>query len=204
MKAAIVFLFVVLGVVACQSEPEVSIHGHKSAIEGVPSAQSAYVMAHSNGLHTGYKLANTSEPVPQSHEEFINMANYPQTFNVWMNPHLMQQSGHRIVRIMLSQQRGLYLVNGEVAMDFPVCTGQGSKRTPTGVFSIKEKHIRHHSNLYDCPMPYFMRLTWGGIGMHVGDIYRKPASHGCIRLPRVACEPLYRALPYGSSVQIEP
>ena len=89
-------------------------------------------------------------------------------------------------------------------MDFPVCTGRGAKSTPAGRFRIIEKQVEHRSNLYDCPMPYFMRLTWSGIGMHVGDVYRKPASHGCIRLPQVACEPLFRALPYGSRVEITP
>jgi len=30
-------------------------------------------------------------------------------------------------------------------------------------------------------MPYWMRLTWSGIGMHVGRVPRYPASHACIR-----------------------
>ncbi len=30
-------------------------------------------------------------------------------------------------------------------------------------------------------MPYWMRLTWSGIGMHVGKVPRYPASHACIR-----------------------
>jgi lipoprotein-anchoring transpeptidase ErfK/SrfK len=30
-------------------------------------------------------------------------------------------------------------------------------------------------------MPYWMRLTWAGIGMHVGKVPRYPASHACIR-----------------------
>ncbi|MGJ8657403.1 MAG: L,D-transpeptidase family protein [Akkermansiaceae bacterium] len=30
-------------------------------------------------------------------------------------------------------------------------------------------------------MPYWMRLTWSGIGMHVGNVPRYPASHACIR-----------------------
>lgn len=31
------------------------------------------------------------------------------------------------------------------------------------------------------PMPHWMRLTWAGIGMHVGKVPRYPASHACIR-----------------------
>ena len=30
-------------------------------------------------------------------------------------------------------------------------------------------------------MPYWMRLTWSGVGMHVGNVPRYPASHACIR-----------------------
>ena len=161
-----------------------------------------YVSSRSGGALTGYKLHGVVGELPTSHAEFAALPTYPQTHSVWMNPELMQQAGARQVKILLGSQRGLYLVNGLVAMDFPVCTGRGRKRTPTGNFSILQKHIDHHSNLYDCPMPYFMRLTWCGVGLHVGDIYRRPASHGCIRLPRVACEPLYRALPCGSKVQI--
>lgn len=161
-----------------------------------------YVSSRSGGAFTGFKLQGEEGELPTSHAEFAALSTYPQTHSVWINPSLMQQEGKRQVRILLGAQRGLYLVNGQVAMDFPVCTGRGRKRTPTGNFSILQKHINHHSNLYDCPMPYFMRLTWCGVGMHVGDIYRSPASHGCIRLPRVACEPLYHALSCGSKVQV--
>lgn len=162
-----------------------------------------YVNSIQDGVHTGYVLDEEQEPLPILHEDFTRLPGYPHTHSVWMNPELMQQQdATRKVRIHLRNQRGLYLVNNEVAMDFPVCTGRGNKRTPTGSFSILQKDIDHHSNLYDCPMPYFMRLTWGGIGMHVGDVYRTPASHGCIRMPRVACEPLYHALTYGSRVKI--
>lgn len=180
------------------------VHRESAQAKGASSGQfgGGYVSSWSGGAHTGYKLHGVVGELPTSHAEFAALPTYPQTHSVWMNPELMQQAGARQVKILLGSQRGLYLVNGLVAMDFPVCTGRGCKRTPTGNFSILQKHIDHHSNLYDCPMPYFMRLTWCGVGLHVGDIYRRPASHGCIRLPRVACEPLYRALPCGSKVQI--
>ncbi|MBR2125117.1 MAG: L,D-transpeptidase family protein [Akkermansia sp.] len=180
------------------------VHRESAQAKGASSGQfgGGYVSSWSGGAHTGYKLHGVVGELPTSHAEFAALPTYPQTHSVWMNPELMQQAGARQVKILLGSQRGLYLVNGLVAMDFPVCTGRGRKRTPTGNFSILQKHIDHHSNLYDCPMPYFMRLTWCGVGLHVGDIYRRPASHGCIRLPRVACEPLYRALPCGSKVQI--
>ena len=162
-----------------------------------------YVKSVQDGVHTGYILTGEQEALPILHTDFTRAENYPHTHSVWMDRALMRQQGTtRKVLIQLEIQRGFYLVNEQVAMDFPVCTGRGKKRTPTGSFSVLQKDIEHYSNLYDCPMPYFMRLTWGGIGMHVGDVYRFPASHGCIRLPQVACEPLFHALSYGSRVVI--
>ena len=201
MKAALGVGVCMVALVSCENGAQALVHNTfgKSPLEPIAGD---YVMSSPGGISRGYKLQVEEADLPAEHEAFTKSDHYPQTHSVWMNPELMQKDGHKRVRILLGQQRGLYLVDGNVAMDFPVCTGRGNKRTPTGTFSIKQKNIDHHSNLYDCPMPYFMRLTWSGIGMHVGDIYRQPASHGCIRLPRVACEPLYHALPYGSLVEI--
>ena len=51
------------------------------------------------------------------------------------------------------------MVGNDVAMDFPVCLGTTSHRTPVGEFRITEKKVHHVSNLYGASMPYFMRLT---------------------------------------------
>ena len=204
MKSTMAVLILSLVMLSCSRRT--TTHVHRS-IPSVPSVvmmtDNVYVSSLQDGIHTGYILESEPENLPIQHEELTRSINYPHTHSVWLNQKLMsqQRATHKVL-IQLGNQRGLYLVNNEVAMDFPVCTGRGNKRTPTGSFWILEKDINHHSNLYDCPMPYFMRLTWNGIGMHVGDVYRAPASHGCIRMPLVACEPLYRALSYGSLVQI--
>ncbi len=140
--------------------------------------------------------------VPADYGEFICMPSYPRTFGVWMDRAQLDAAGPRRVEIDLARQRGLFLVDDKVAMDFPVCTGTKRKPTPTGSFRISQKDIDHVSNIYDVPMPYFMRLTDYGIGLHVGDVFRTPASHGCIRLPREACEPLYHRAPSGTRVLI--
>jgi len=44
----------------------------------------------------------------------------------------------------------------------------------------KEK-IPEGGEFLGASMPYWMRLTWSGIGMHVGKVPRYPASHACIR-----------------------
>lgn len=142
------------------------------------------------------------ETPPARYDEFRSSENYRLTFNTWKDDNLMRRPGRKLVVIDLANQRGLCLVDGQVAMDFPVCTGQGSHLTPTGSFRISEKDVNHRSNLYNCPMPYFMRLTNEGIGLHIGDVYRVPASHGCIRITRDACISLFNALPRGTEVVI--
>lgn len=139
---------------------------------------------------------------PPNYEDFRRSENYRITFNTWKDDNLLRSGGKKLVVIDLANQRGQCLVNGQVAMDFPVCTGTRSHLTPTGSFRISEKDVNHWSNLYNCPMPYFMRLTNGGIGLHIGDVYRTPASHGCIRITRDACIALFNHLPRGTEVVI--
>ena len=70
-----------------------------------------------------------------------------------------------------------------------------------GVVGITNKHY-HVSNLYDASMPYFMRLTDSGIGMHVGPVFQTPQSHGCIRMTRSSCVPLFKTVKVGTPVTI--
>lgn len=135
------------------------------------------------------------------------------------------------VEISLSEQRGLLLVNECIAMDFPVATGKRSHPTPTGEFRIRGKEKDYSSNLYgkivdatglvvvedadtrtDVPlegttfqgarMPYWMRLTDSGVGMHVGYVPGRPASHGCIRLRPNTAVRLFNLLKVGTPVVI--
>lgn len=141
------------------------------------------------------------EAMPAEHGRFRCSASYPRTHRTWKDEKLMKSKGERRVHIHLSTQRGELLVNGQVAMDFPVSTGKQNS-TPEGTYHILEKDPHHRSNLYHVAMPYFMRLTYDGIGLHVGDVYRTPVSHGCIRMTREACVPLYHLLPVGTEVVI--
>lgn len=119
----------------------------------------------------------------------------------YRNEALLHSDGERLVRISLARQRGELLVGGQQAMSFPVCTGKDDS-TPVGSYRILEKDIDHRSNLYHVAMPYFMRLTYDGIGLHVGEVFSSPVSHGCIRLHRADCVPLYHAAPIGTPVEI--
>ena len=54
------------------------------------------------------------------------------------------------------------------------------------------------------PMPYWMRITSGGVGMHAGAIPHPglPASHGCIRLPKEMAAKLFEVVTVGTPVKI--
>ncbi len=141
--------------------------------------------------------------VPADYGEFTRMPSYPRTLKVWKDGAKLGAKGPRHVVIDLKKQRGVFIINGEIVMDFPVCTGTKRKPTPRGTFRITQKDVDHVSNIYDVPMPYFMRLTDYGIGLHVGDVFRTPASHGCIRMTPEACVPLYRHAPSGTRVVVK-
>lgn len=129
---------------------------------------------------------------------------YTEVHDEWMDPDIMKSATSRNTRVVISRgsQRGQLMVGDQVAMDFPVCMGRASHKTPLGHFRITEKAVHHVSNLYDASMPYFMRLTDGGIGMHVGPVFRTPQSHGCIRMTRSSCVPLFRTVKVGTPVTI--
>jgi lipoprotein-anchoring transpeptidase ErfK/SrfK len=137
------------------------------------------------------------------------------------------------VEIALREQRGILLVDGAVGMDFPVATGKASHPTPKGSYKILEKKEKHASNLYGrivsssgstvvsdadtrdhgvpqggrfvgAPMPYWMRMTTTGVGMHVGNVPgHRTASHGCIRLKKDTAVQLFSILDVGSPVTVD-
>lgn len=107
------------------------------------------------------------------------------------------------IDINLSTQRGKLLQGEKELYSFAVCSGKKSTPTPTGSYSILEKDRHHSSNLYpDSPMPYFMRLTWDGVGLHQGPMRSRPSSHGCIRLSRSTAAFLFSVCPGGTSVKV--
>jgi len=105
--------------------------------------------------------------------------------------------------ISLAKQR-LYAYSGNELVAWSNCsTGKKGHETPVGIFKITQKHIDHYSNLYNnAPMPYFMRLTDGGVGMHHGELPGYAASHGCIRLPIGMAKELYEHTASGTRVQV--
>lgn len=140
--------------------------------------------------------------------------------------------GKVAIRINLASQRAFYTRGGRpIGWSF-VATGKEGHGTPAGNYSITEKIVDKYSGSYGwiedefgnvvngdakpstpvppgcvyvaAPMPYWMRLTSYGIGMHGGIIPQpgEPASHGCIRLPKPFAPQLFEAVEVGTPVRI--
>ncbi len=136
------------------------------------------------------------------------------------------------ILIDLSDQRGYLMNGKELALDYPVATGTKKFPTPTGNFLVREKirsekRSTTYGRIYNAAgslvksnadsrkdpvpeggkfvgasMPYWMRLTWDGIGMHRGNVPRHPASHGCIRTYHKAVPTVFSKVRVGTRVTI--
>jgi len=140
------------------------------------------------------------------------------------------------ITLDLTSLRGkLYDKNNTVILDYPIAPGTSEHPTPTGSFKITEKIVDKESNLYGkildangvvinaeadsrkhkappggrfdgADMPYWMRLTSYGIGMHQGHIPTNPrrtASHGCIRHTMDGVKLVYPKVKVGTPVTIK-
>jgi lipoprotein-anchoring transpeptidase ErfK/SrfK len=139
----------------------------------------------------------------------------------------------RIVVNTNEQKARFYSGDAEVGWS-TVATGLPKYPTPTGRFQVTEKVENKRSNLYGkvygkggrvlrssvkvgrdpipdggrfegAHMPFFMRLTDDGVGLHAGPIPNpgQPASHGCIRMPSKIAPVVFRHVSNGTSVTIE-
>lgn len=122
---------------------------------------------------------------------------------------------------------------GRVILSTNVSTGVPGHDTPTGEHAVVEKLTDKRSNKYGkfvdaetgevmveknwlhkgpppegsvyqgTSMPYWMRLTWDGVGMHVGKFPRRTrCSFGCIRVFHKAQPYIYRKTQVGTKVTI--
>lgn len=122
---------------------------------------------------------------------------------------------------------------GRVLVETDVSTGVPGHETPLGRFEVLEKLERKRSNRYGqyvkersgrvvvakawehegpppkgtvwqgISMPYWMRLTWDGVGMHVGKFpVRSRSSFGCVRAPQGAQPLIYRKTVIGTPVTV--
>lgn len=158
-------------------------------------------------------------------------AQAPLTTNAAVLQSVTPDNAH--VLVSLSKQRAYLMTGDQIAADSPISSGKRGHTSPTGSFTIMEKDKDHRSNLYGdykdskgrtvrggisahidsapsgthfvgAPMTWFMRLTSGGVGMHVGILPGYPASHGCIRMPEPAAALFYSKVKVGTPAVVEP
>jgi len=111
--------------------------------------------------------------------------------------------GPVVMVVSLPEQKAYVYRNGVLIGASTVSTGKKGHETPTGVFTILQKHEDHYSSIYDsAPMPYMQRLTWSGVALHAGRLPGYPASHGCVRMPYDFARKLYGATKTGLTVVV--
>ncbi|MFZ9932097.1 MAG: L,D-transpeptidase family protein [Chthoniobacterales bacterium] len=140
-------------------------------------------------------------------------------------------SGRPSITIDLREQQARFYKDGKLVGISLISSGREGYNTPTGTFTIMQKNKNHVSNLYGdyvdgggnvmvanvgvktdpkpegavfrgAPMPYFMRITSSGVGMHAGFLPGFPASHGCIRMPERMAEIFFANVSHGTPVRV--
>lgn len=119
----------------------------------------------------------------------------------WVWAPSIAPAGPLLVYVDLSRQLATVYRNGVRIGVSTVSSGKPGHATPTGVFTILEKNVEHHSNAYNnASMPYQQRLTWDGVALHAGGLPGYPESHGCVHLPYAFARALYGATRQGTTV----
>lgn len=140
-------------------------------------------------------------------------------------------TGSPSITIDLREQQARFYKDGRLVGVSLISSGREGYDTPSGSFSIIQKNKGHVSNLYGdyvdgsgnvvvanvgvktdpkpagasfrgAPMPYYMRITPTGVGMHAGFLPGFPASHGCIRMPERMAEIFFANVALGTPVRV--
>lgn len=142
-------------------------------------------------------------------------------------------SGTSVVVSIHDQKAWLLDKRGRVVLKTDVSTGVTDYETPVGEHKVLEMLVDKRSNKYGkyveeetgkvvvpktwlhqgpppdgtvyqgISMPYWMRLTWHGVGMHVGKFPKRArCSFGCIRVFHEAQPLIYKKVKIGTSVTV--
>lgn len=121
----------------------------------------------------------------------------------WVWAPQLAPHGPVLVYVDLTRQIATVYRNGVRMAVTTISSGRPGYDTPTGVFTILQRDINHHSSKYnDAPMPYTERLTWSGVALHAGGLPGYPSSHGCVHLPLQFAKLLFGIEALGGTVII--
>lgn len=119
--------------------------------------------------------------------------------------------GGTYIEVDMTNQHMYYYVDGELALDTDVVTGNTGKRmgTPEGINYVyaKQRNRILRGDDYETPVKYWMPVK-GGVGIHDadwrrkfgGEIYKKNGSHGCVNTPPDVMAKLYDMVEIGTPV----
>ena len=114
-----------------------------------------------------------------------------------------ESAGAERVVVSLADQHAYLYRGNELMAVAAVSSGTSKNPTPTGIFQVLEKKTMHRSRKYDnAPMPFMQRIDRFGIALHAGHNPGRPASHGCVRLPKEFAQKLFSTTPVGTPVMI--
>jgi lipoprotein-anchoring transpeptidase ErfK/SrfK len=155
----------------------------------------------------------------------------PRPAFIWDDTKSHAVKGLAAITVDLSEQRAYFYKGEELIGDTKCSSGKKGFGTPPGLYKVMQKNKDHISNLYGkfvdaegkvtnndvdtskmkipegetfvgAKMPYFMRFT-AGYGLHAGVVPNRPASHGCVRLPRVMAQHFFENSVVGTPVTVQ-
>jgi lipoprotein-anchoring transpeptidase ErfK/SrfK len=115
---------------------------------------------------------------------------------------------YKEIVVDLHKQVAYALEDGNIKFQGKISSGKRGHATPEGDYHILQKKRHHRSNMWPKPnggakMPYMLRLTNSGIAMHMGNVRRRAASHGCIRMSRSLAKKMYKWARVGMVVHVD-
>lgn len=120
---------------------------------------------------------------------------------LWRN--VPDSAGNERVVVSLSDQQAYLYRGSELMAVAAMSSGTSENPTPLGIFQVLEKKTMHYSRKYNnAPMPFMQRIDRFGIALHAGENPGRPASHGCIRLPKQFAQKLFSTTSVGTPVMI--
>ena len=115
---------------------------------------------------------------------------------------------YKEIVVDLHRQIAYALEDGNIKFQGKISSGKRGRATPEGDYHILQKKRHHRSNMWPKPnggakMPYMLRLTNSGIAMHLGNVRRRAASHGCIRMSSSLAKKMYKWARVGTVVHVD-
>ena len=140
-------------------------------------------------------------------------------------------SGAPSIVVSIPRQTASFYKGDKLVGVSAISSGKDGHATPAGHYKIIEKKPHHQSNLYGnyvdaagtpvmkgvavktdpmppgtrfegAPMPFWMRLTSSGVGLHQGFLPGVPDSRGCIRLPENMAKIYFESVSLGTPVTV--